>query len=122
MSAQGVGKDDKRFETYQFVIAIIIVLPLVVIVSILTYTGSFASAGTVMSSYGALVGAVLGFYFGQKPGQSIAQHAVAQSQANANAADQVLGDAQAKVQSQAQELENIKSQLDAMKELLGQGE
>ena len=114
----GTGKKDAKFETYQFVIAVIIVLPLAVIMAILTYTARFSDAGTVLSSYGALVGAVLGFYFGQKPGQSIAQQAVQQSQATASNADQALEDANAKVASQAQEIEKIKSQLYALKTTL----
>lgn len=63
--------DNAVNDDHQFIIALIIICSFVTIVGSAVLTDAFSKAENVIMTFSAFVGTIMGFYFGQRPIQSL---------------------------------------------------
>lgn len=64
-------KNNNRIEWFQFIIALIVIVPFMIYIGIFYASGMTQEAKDILTMLGVFVGAIVGFYFGQKPIQSL---------------------------------------------------
>ena len=113
-------------EYFQFIIALIMVLALVVFLAILYDKDKFDEAQTVVATFGAFVGVIIGFYFGQKPVQQLARQASRaeeEKEKSENKYDSASNDYKLMMENLRKETkEKLNKQIDELDKLLGGNE
>ena len=83
--------ENKSFSEYfQFIIAMIMIISLVVFLAILYYNENFDYAEKLIATFGAFVGVIIGFYFGQKPIQNLTKQVSQATSKTESAKDTVI--------------------------------
>ena len=65
------SKNNNRTEWFQFIIALIIIVPFMIYVGAFHASGMTQEAKDILTMLGVFVGAIVGFYFGQRPIQNL---------------------------------------------------
>jgi len=112
-------------DKYQFIIALIIIVPFISYIGIFYWNDMAPEAKDILTTLGAFVGTIVGFYFGQRPVQNLTKQVSDATSKNesakktvVNVTDQIDSDSQLidalkqKIQTQDQIIENLLSKND----------
>ena len=124
MSEETGGNKMSLNENYQFIIALIMIISLVVFLAILYSTGEFDKAEKLIATFGAFVGVIIGFYFGQKPVQNLTKQVseastkVSEAITKTNTAKETLLDYESRVAEDKEIKEALEEKILAQDELI----
>ena len=107
------GINDK----YQFVIAMTIIVPFISFIGIFYWNDMTSQAKDILTTLGALVGTIVGFYFGQRPIQSLTQQ-VSEAKSETEKTKGNLKEMVSVTQQDSTLLDNLREQVKVRDELI----
>ena len=124
MSEETGGNNISLNENYQFILALIMIVSLVVFLAILYNNGDFENAEKLIATFGAFVGVIIGFYFGQKPVQNLTKQVseastkVSEATTKTNTAKETLLDYESRVEEDKEIKQALEEKIRAQAELI----
>jgi len=117
MSTETGGKKLSLNENYQFILALIMIVSLVVFLAILYNTGEFDKAEKLIATFGAFVGVIIGFYFGQKTVKNLTKQ-VSEAATETYTAKDAVTDYESRVEDDVKMIAMLKEKIQAQTELI----
>ncbi len=116
-----VNKQTNLSEHYQFIIAIVVIVSLIVFLAILYNNKSFDYAEKMIATFGAFVGTIIGYFFGQRPVQNLQNQVVAAIEQKKEIEDAVKNaEAEDTLEKSRKELERLTAKNKEYERIVGQ--
>lgn len=108
--ATNESKNNTKPDYFQFILALVIVVPFVIYIGLFQLSNMTQQAKDVLSMMGAFVGTIVGFYFGQKPVQNLTKQ-VQQESSEKTKFRSGLADSSSKVDDTLEENKKLKQDI-----------
>ena len=118
---QNTKLSTSKTDKFQFILALVIVIPFVVYVGIFHAYNLTQEAKDILAMLGAFVGTIVGFYFGQRPVQNLTQQVASvssQNQTLRSTSAEATNIASDIMDSDKEVITNLKNQVKVLKETI----